>query len=58
MLASTSLSEVMSNVSTATAGFSGIWVIGAIAMGVFLALIIIEAVVDMLAKKRDNNDII
>lgn len=48
----------MSNVSTATAGFSGIWVIGAIAMGVFLALIIIEAVVDMLAKKRDNNDII
>ena len=55
MLGTTTLSDVMTNISTVTAGLSSLWVIGAVAIGVFLGLVILGAVVDFFAKRGEND---
>lgn len=57
MLNTPSLNDILSATASTTSTLSGLWTPAAVICGVFLAIIIIEAVVDMLAKKRDNSGV-
>ena len=57
MLNTPSLNDLLSATASTSSTLSGLWTPAALICGVFLALIIIEAVVDMLAKKRDNTPV-